>query len=995
MTVDKTNHEFKVGKVIEGFRVERIEPLPKLNNIMYQLEHEATGASLIHLSNDDDNNCFSAILPTTPTDSTGVAHILEHTALCGSKLYPVRDPFFSMIRRSMKTFMNAMTAGDWTMYPFASQNETDFYNLMSVYLDAVFFPILSEQSFQQEGHRLEFENENDLDSPLVVQGIVYSEMMGAMSSQSHLMHRNLGQALFPTITYRYNSGGDPADISKLSYRQLLDFHKSHYHPSNALFFTYGDIALNKHLKVINRSILSKFDKIDIDTSVPDEQRYSSSKESTFHYPLHESEDDGEKCQIALAWLTCNIKEPLEILSLQVVNLILLGHSGAPLRKKLLESKLGKSMADTTGFEDEIREPYFSVGLQAVAEKNVDKVEALILNTLAEVAEKGVTSDQIESAIHQIEFDTREISGGHYPYSLNLLFRFLGTWVHGGDPFTAIDFDRTIEQLKTKIQEGPYLENQIRKYLIENPHRVKVVLKPDTNLEKKNNEELKKELEAVKSKFGPEEKENIVQAAKNLKKLQETDEDLSCLPSLKVSDIPEGVKYIEPHLKGMDGLDVAFYDRPTNGILYFSWHFEIDEISEEDREWLPVLGYLLTGTGAGGLSYEEMAERTSRYTGGFSAAPSIEATIGGQNGYHEFFSVSSKALNRNLDKMFELGELMIGQWDFTDLNRIQTLIAQRTNNMVNSIVQLGHNYASSLASRRFSRSNQIDEIYSGIHQIHFMKKLVRMDPAELEESLQRLNRILQRIFRKEQPSMLVIGEKEVFDTTKRLISNFVDNIKDNTSIPTFEESPTNRLTEAEDFQIGYQNEAWLTTTPVSYVAKCFKTADFSHEDSPALLVLTNLVRSCYLHGEIREKGGAYGGMAGYNTDEGILSLLSYRDPHLARTISIYQDTLSWLKNGSFSDLDVDETILQTCSNMDTPMSPAGKAMMNYISDRKGKTRELREYFRAGVLKCTRDDLIRVGSKYLDSRPSLAAITSEEIVKRDESSMKDRPLETQSI
>ena len=279
MKKDINNPELSVGQVLDGFKIEKIDYLPKLSNTMYQLLHKKSGAKLIHLSNDDDNNCFGIAFRTTPKDSTGVAHILEHNALCGSKHFPIRDPFFSMIKRSMQTFMNAFTASDWTMYPFSSQNETDFYNLMKIYLDAAFFPKLTELNFKQEGHRLEFEEIENPNSPLTYKGVVYNEMLGAMASPGQVMSYGLGKALFPTVTYRYNSGGDPEEIIKLTHKQLIEFHKRHYHPSNSFFYTYGDIPLTKHLKQINKLALSEFNRIEVDTFVPDEQRFDAPKVS--------------------------------------------------------------------------------------------------------------------------------------------------------------------------------------------------------------------------------------------------------------------------------------------------------------------------------------------------------------------------------------------------------------------------------------------------------------------------------------------------------------------------------------------------------------------------------------------------------------------------------------------------------------------------------------------------------------------------------------------
>ncbi|MDX2471913.1 MAG: insulinase family protein, partial [SAR324 cluster bacterium] len=320
-----------VGGDYFGFEVKRIQPLQKLDLTLVELVHKGTGAKMIHLANEDDNNLFGVAFPTTPKDSTGVAHILEHTALCGSKNFPVRDPFFSMIKRSMNTFMNAFTASDWTMYPFASQIPKDFYNLMDVYLDAAFFPSLTEMNFSQEGHRIEFETPGDPTSDLQYKGVVYNEMKGSMSQPSSILHRALGEALFPTLTYKNNSGGEPSDILNLSWDDLKKFHQTHYHPSNAFFYSYGNLPLLDHLEKIEGKVLAEFTAIKTDTAVGRETRYTAPQKREVTYPLSKEEDDGASNQFLVAWLTCDILEPLELLALQLINMVLLGSSSSPLR----------------------------------------------------------------------------------------------------------------------------------------------------------------------------------------------------------------------------------------------------------------------------------------------------------------------------------------------------------------------------------------------------------------------------------------------------------------------------------------------------------------------------------------------------------------------------------------------------------------------------------------------------------------------------------------
>lgn len=987
MAVDNNNPKILLDGVFHGFKVKSITGLPSLNNIIYQLEHEKTGAKLIHLSNDDDNNCFSVAFRTTPTDSTGVAHILEHTALCGSKQYPVRDPFFSMIKRSMNTFMNAFTASDWTMYPFATQNRSDYFNLLKIYLDAAFFPALTELNFKQEGHRLDFEEEGNINSPLTIKGVVYNEMKGAMASPGRVLDQKMAEELFPTVTYKYNSGGDPLKITDLTHQQLIDFHKSHYHPSNALFFTYGNFSLLDSLETIEDMVLSKFDKIDIDTFVPCEKRYTVPKSKTDVYPLSEAEDDGKSCQVALGWLTCDVTNAKEVLSLQILNQILLGHAGAPLRKALLESRLGKSLTDSSGLDDDYREPVFSIGLQGVAEDDLDKVEPLVIQVLTDITQKGIQMDQIDSAIHQIELDTREISGGHYPYSLNLLFRFFTAWAHGGDPVQSLDFDSAMESVKELCHQPGYFEGLIEKYILRNSHCAKVSILPDYGIAKREADALTQKLQAIKQTLSEKELNSINFQAKQLKELQEEEEDLSCLPTLSVSDIPEKIKYIEP-VKRNSRLNTEFYDCPTNGISYYHWYFKISKNNDELREWLPLLSYLLPASGAGEHNYESVSKKVSRYTGGFGASVGAESSLNKPGKLSEYLSLSSKALDENINALFDLADLIINQWHLDDIERIKVLINQRTNHMINSVVQAGHSYAVSLANRGLTPLLGIDEIYGGIHQVRFMKKVSEMDSKALFEKLQSLKSLLKQMINVENCSMVVIGNQKNFSKIEQNISAFYEKLNSaseekNIPVPT------------KDFKPQLYKEACLATTPVSYVAQSYKVADYSHEDSPILLVLSTLLKSCFLHGELREKGGAYGGLSSYDVDNGVLSFLSYRDPHLSRTIKVYEDVLKWLKSGVFTDEDVEQAILQTCSRIDTPLSPAGKALSEHLLDRKGKTKELRQAFRSRILSCTRKDLIEAGSKWLEQSSSIAAVTSGEMVENEKDQLDELKIQRYNL
>ena len=411
--MDTNNPGLKTGARIDKYRINRIESLKEISSVFYELEHLSTGARHVHISNADAENTFSVAFKTVPRDSTGVAHILEHTVLCGSKRYAVRDPFFSMLKRSLSTFMNAFTASDWTMYPFSTQNTKDFYNLMGVYLDATFFPRLEKLSFKQEGHRLEIEND-PTGNRLVYKGVVYNEMKGAMSSPDQVMVRSILKSLYPSSTYRYNSGGDPAEIPSLSYEQLKAFHRRHYHPSNAFFYTYGNLPLKDHLAFIEAQALNQFERIDPDTVVNSQPRWDHPQSVSYSYPFNPKEDDSQKCQICLAWLTADIQDTFDVLVLTLLEQILLGNSASPLRKALIDSALGSALCDGTGFDADNRDTLFVAGLKDVKQAAADKIEKIITEVFRDLVENGIDKTLIDSAIHQIEFHRKEITNTPSP-----------------------------------------------------------------------------------------------------------------------------------------------------------------------------------------------------------------------------------------------------------------------------------------------------------------------------------------------------------------------------------------------------------------------------------------------------------------------------------------------------------------------------------------------------------------------------------------------------
>src|SRR6266850_6874990 len=494
---------------IGGYTIRRREPLERLEGAYLELEHDRTGARHIHIEAKDDNNAFAVFFPTVPKDSTGVAHILEHVVLAGSQRYPVRDPFFSMTRRSLATFKNAFTSADWTMYLFSSRNAKDFMNLLDVYLDASFFPRLSEDSFKQEGVRFEFEDLNDPTSGLRYKGVVFNEMKGALATPSAAVQRAVGRALFPGLTYAHVSGGDPEYIPDLTWEQLRQFHALHYHPSNAYFYTYGDQSLERTLEVIERNVLLRFKRLEVDASIPDVKRFPRPITASEPYPVTPGEDVTRKSQALVGWVTVPTGDSFRLLAMKVLSEVLLGNAGSPLRKALIDSKLGTAMADGSGLQDDYKQTVFGAGLKDIAPDDAEKVEKVVLDTLEKLVKQGVDKAQVDAAIHRLEFEKRERSNAGFPYALKVLFSALAPYYYGGDPYSALNFDADLARLETGRKNGRFFEALIQNELLDNPHRGLLTVVPDTELEERKRSKELERLAAIEVKLTEEEKARIV------------------------------------------------------------------------------------------------------------------------------------------------------------------------------------------------------------------------------------------------------------------------------------------------------------------------------------------------------------------------------------------------------------------------------------------------------------------------------------------------------
>jgi Zn-dependent M16 (insulinase) family peptidase len=992
--IDANNPGLRQGDSVSHYLIKRVVGLERIDSFFYELEHLKTGARHVHVSRMDAENTFSVAFKTVPQDSSGVAHILEHTVLCGSHRFPVRDPFFSMLKRSLSTFMNAFTASDWTMYPFSTQNHKDFFNLMDVYLDAAFFPKLDELSFKQEGHRLEIEGDFKAGDPnrfhLVYKGVVYNEMKGAMSSPDQVMIRSVQKQLYPSTTYHFNSGGDPAEIPSLTYSQLKKFHRRHYHPSNAFFYTYGNFPLDDTLAFIHETVLRKFRRTTPHTEVPRQRRWRKPREGKFPYPLEASEDPSQKCQVCVAWLTADIKNSFDLLTLSLLEQILLGNSAAPLRKALIDSGLGSALCDGSGFDADNRDTLFVSGLKDVKEESAEKIEAIIFDVLADLANNGIDRQLIDSAIHQIEFRRKEITNTPYPYGIKLLLKFAGPWLHGGDPVKILNFEDNLKKLRKRMEEGPFFENQIQKYFLNNLHRSRLTMVPDQKLEFNETARVQSELAKIKKNLSRSKIEKLRRDAQALQLQQETVADVSCLPTLQIKDIPVSVPIVKETAFDRK-FSLTLYNQATSGIFYFVATAGTGILSRELIPWAPFFCYALTRAGTSLHHYTEIARRIDAYTGGIGLAAHARTRYDQSNTCLPFISFSGKCLVRNTEKMFEIIQELIAHFDFSDHARLKNLLNEYRAALQSMIVQNGHQLAISVASRNFSAARALGEYWSGIHQLKTIKQMTdNLSEKKISALSLDLMRIGNCLFTRNNFQMALIGDETDLIPASKSTAAIFEQLRDGKEGGF---GPPRIRLEDEILR-----EGWSTSTAVSFVALAFETVRITHADAPALAVISKLLRSMYLHREIREKGGAYGGFAIYSPDDGLFCFGSYRDPHIVGTLKVYDAAADFIRTGSYSAEDVKEAILQVCSEIDKPDPPGPAARKAFYRKIVSLSDEIRSQFKIRLLALKRRDVKQAAEKYFDiqsTERAIAAISNEKKLKEANQQLSDQPLKIYQI
>ncbi|KAL3515262.1 hypothetical protein ACH5RR_022164 [Cinchona calisaya] len=919
----------------------------KSRAVLYK--HRKTGAEIMSVSNDDENKCFGIVFRTPPKDSTGIPHILEHSVLCGSRKYPLKEPFVELLKGSLHTFLNAFTYPDRTCYPVASTNTKDFYNLVDVYLDAVFFPRCVEdfQTFQQEGWHYEL---NDPSEDITFKGVVFNEMKGVYSQPDSILGRTSQQALFPDNTYGVDSGGDPQVIPKLTFEEFKEFHRKYYHPSNAKIWFYGDDDPTERLRILSE-YLDLFDA----SSAPNEsiiqpqKLFSEPVRIVEKYPAAEGDDLKKKHMVCLNWLLS--EKPLDLeteLAVAFLDHLLIGTPASPLRKILLESGLGEALVGG-GIEDELLQPQFSIGLKGVQEDNIQKVEELIMKSLKQLAEDGFDSDAVEASLNTIEFSLRENNTGSFPRGLALMLRAIGKWIYEMDPFEPLRYQRPLMNLKARIaEEGSkaVFSPLIEKFILSNPHRVTVEMQPDPAKASRDEEAEKQVLNKVKASMTQEDLAELARATQELRLKQETPdppEALKSVPSLSLEDIPKKPTHVPTEIGNINGVKVLQHDLFTNDVLYAEVVFNMSSLKQELLPLVPLFCQSLKEMGTKDMDFVQLNQLIGRKTGGISVYP-FTSSVQGKEDPCSHMVVRGKAMSSRTEDLFNLMNCLLQDVQLTDQKRFKQFVSQSKARMENRLRGSGHGIAASRMDAKLNAAGWISEQMGGISYLEYLRSLEEKVDNEWPEIASSLGEIRSSLFSRDSCLINLTADGKNLTSAEKYISKFLDLLPHSSPVESF----------AWSTRLPSTNEAIVIPTQVNYVGKAANLYETGYQLKGSAYVISKYISNTWLWDRVRVSGGAYGGFCDFDTHSGVFSFLSYRDPNFLKTLDVYDGTSDFLRQLEMDDDCLTKAIIGTIGDVDSYQLPDAKGYSSLLRHLLGITEEERQRRREEILSTRLSD-----------------------------------------
>ena len=912
-------------QIPDTYRLIRKETLSDIGSEGYILEHVKSGARIMLIANSDDNKVFNIVFRTTPKDSCGEAHIIEHTVLCGSRKYPSKDPFVELVKGSMNTFLNAMTYPDKTMFPVASTNDTDFKNLMDVYLDAVFYPNIykNENIFRQEGWSFQIEKPED---PIVYNGVVYNEMKGAYSSPDDVCDRLVMNSLFPDTTYGVDSGGMPEHIPELTYEQFLNFHRTYYHPSNSYIYLYGDLDFEERLKYLDEAYLSRFERTSVSSEVKLQKPFSAPIHLTEAYPVGAEEPLEKHTYLTRNTVIGQSTDSMLCVAMDVLEDVLLEAPGAPLKMALLDAGIGTDVYGS--FDSSIRQPVFSVTAKNADEADSIRFEEIIASTLAAISEKGLNPKEIEASINSMEFRYREADYGGFPKGLIYSINVFDSWLYDEEkPFEYLRQQAVFKALRERIGTG-YFEDLIRKYLMNNPHTSYVSMKPERGLTQKVEEATEKKLAELKASLSGDQIEDLIRGTKELRRFQETpstQEELEKIPILKRSDLGRSARPFSNIDESRDGIRLIRHDYQTNGIVYVTVLFDLAGIAQEDLPYLGILRNVLGEVDTEHYSYRELATEIGRRTGGVTPGVSLFTDPVDADLIKGAFGMQIATLPDEIDFALEItGEILLTS-KFSDRKRMREIIQKLRSRLSVQLTSSGHATAAQRCLSYFSPAGVFNDGIGGISLYHVVCDLEEHFDERYEELCRTLERLLGSILKNDRMLTSYTGSStytgQILAGLRKLSGQLGDG--KSTGKPDDQRRPFGYLA---GFETARKNEGFRTPGKIQYVAEGGRFP--ADKATGALSVLKVIMNYDYLWQNLRVVGGAYG-CGGSFTRSGTAVFYSYRDPHLRNTLRIYEGIPEYLETFDATERDMTKFVIGTISDFDTPLTPriAGTRSMN--------------------------------------------------------------------
>ncbi len=935
-------------KNYNGYETIEEREIGELNSKGTLLRHEKTGARVILMENEEENKVFYIGFRTPSVDSTGAAHIVEHTVLCGSEHFPVKDPFIELAKGSLNTFLNAMTYPDKTVYPVASCNNKDFQNLMHVYLDAVFHPNIyrEEKIFRQEGWHYEME---DAEDDLTLNGVVYNEMKGAFSSSDDVLEREILNALFPETSYSFESGGDPEVIPELTYEKFLDFHRRYYHPSNSYIYLYGNMDMAEKLEFIDREYLGKFEKQAVDSEVKLQPSFPEMKEIQKSYPISEGESEENNTYLSVSKAVGSVLDRELYVAFQILDYALCSAPGAPLKQAMIDAGIGTDVYSI--FDDGVRQPYFSV-----IAKNADlQQKEAFLDTyrqiLTKLVKEGIDRKALYAGLNHFEFKHREADFGSYPRGLMYGLQMLDSWLYDdGKPFIHVEANETYAGLREKIEEG-YFEKLIRDCLLDNEHGAVVVLVPEKGLTAKREKELAEKLQQYKETLSGEEIDVIVADTEALKAYQEegdTPEALSCIPHLTREDIKKEAESYVNELRRAAGIPVLYHDVFTNGIGYLRLSFDCSHVPEELFPYLGLLKTMLGLMDTESYSYGELFHEINIETGGMTFVTNT-FTKADLSDYTVRFDLKAKVLFEKLPEAFRLALIMMKETKWADDKRLKELLEETKSRMQSAMLEAGHTVSALRALSYISSAATCNEQITGVTQYRLVADLAEHFEERKRELVINMNRLVRILFRAENLLVDYTASKEGYEKLPELVAEFKENLYAGACDAAKEKyCPVPEK----------KNEGFLTASQVQYVCRAgnFVKKGFSY--TGALKVLRVMMNYDYLWNNVRVKGGAYGCMCSFGKS-GESYFVSYRDPNLEKTVAVYEAAADYIENWQGDEEELTQYLIGAISELDTPKTPQDKGTFSLGGYLTGLSEEKLQQERDEILSVTVETIRSLG------------------------------------